>query len=450
LNAYLLDNANRPLTTSPKTPNTFNNIRAAFQQYRMEAIDFSPYPPTPVVWAYTAVDAACEPLGCADWRDQLPQRWSQEGAWLSGEFRVGQIPKPALLTYQQYLQQQHNNDSNSGQIRSIGLESLYNYAFKTTSTSLAELTTPTAICALFVLVIVLRRIKATLLPRFSDLGRKAALHTHGRQWLEQKNNQTRIVKFGEYVFRLLFHTAVSIAGIVYFWDKEWWTADGTKSLWIGYPNQPVDAGMAWYYLTQSAYNVEAMISLLEISFVIKTAAKGKFPGFRIAWSPNVRGDFREMFVHHVVTNLLIMGSSSFRLTRAGSMVFLVHDISDIPVDLSKLANFLKWKRSTGVCFFTMVVVWSITRLTILPFVIFKSAMTESWMVCSNGVVDPILYIFYKPIFVFLVGLLIVLHAAWFTMFLQMGYYLIFKGEAHDLSEHKTGENEGAATKQKIN
>ena len=27
------------------------------------------------------------------------------------------------------------------------------------------------------------------------------------------------------------------------------------------------------------------------------------------------------------------------------------------------------------------------------------------------------------------------------MFLQMGYILIFKGEAHDLSEHKKGEDQ---------
>jgi len=330
------------------------------------------------------------------------------------------------------------------------MESLYNYAFKTTSTSLAELTTPTAMCALFVLVIALRRIKSILLPRFSELGRAAALHTHGRKWLKKKNNQIRIAKFGEYVFRLIFHTIISIAGIVYFWDKEWWRVDGTQSLWIDYPNQPIDPGMSWYYLVQSAYNVEAMLSLLAISFVIKAAPKGKFPGFRIEWSPHVRGDFREMFVHHVVTNLLIMGSSSFRLTRAGSMVFLIHDISDIPVDLSKLANFLKWKLSTAICFTTMVVLWCITRLTILPFVIFKSVMIESWMVCASGVVDPILYVVYQPVFVSLMVLLILLHAAWFTMFLQMGYYLIFKGEAHDLSEHKSGENQGNATKQKIN
>jgi hypothetical protein len=401
----------------------------------------SPYPPSPVTWAYTAVDSACQPLGCEDWRHYLPSHLTERGAWLSGEFRlvrpVGEL-MPPLLTYEQYLQQ------GSGRSRSV--ESLYNFTFKTPSTSLADLTTPSAICVLSLLVLILRRIKGFVLPRFSALGRTAAIHTHGKQWLENRNNHTRIVKFGEYVFRLIFHTAISVAGVMYFWDKDWWATGGTQSLWLEYPHQPISPGMTWYYLYQSAYNTEAMISLLEISFVLKFATPGKtwqFPGFRMEWSPNVRGDFREMFVHHIVTNLLIIGSSYFRLTRVGSMVFLVHDVSDVPVDLSKLTNFLKWKKSTAVCFVMMVVVWCVTRLAILPFFIYKSVLKESWMVCTSGVIHPIYYVFYQPFFVFLMGLLIVLHLAWFTMFIQMGWFLIFKGEAHDLSEHKSGESQAS-------
>jgi hypothetical protein len=161
---------------------------------------------------------------------------------------------------------------------------------------------------------------------------------------------------------------------------------------------------------------------------------------RIEWSDTVRGDFREMFIHHVVTNLLVIGSSFCRFTRVGSMVFLVHDISDIPVDLSKLANFLKWKATTAVCFATMVGIWLITRLYILPFIIYRSVLLESWLVCSNGYIPPIYHIMYKPIFAVLIGLLIFLHLFWFTMFIRMGYVLVLKGEAHDYSEHKKGES----------
>ena len=47
---------------------------------------------------------------------------------------------------------------------------------------------------------------------------------------------------------------------------------------------------------------------------------------------------------------------------------------------------------------------------------------------------------YQPLFVFGLGFLILLHFFWFTMFIRMGYVLIRKGEAHDFSEHKKGEN----------
>ena len=129
------------------------------------------------------------------------------------------------------------------------------------------------------------------------------------------------------------------------------------------------------------------------------------------------------------------------------MVFLVHDISDVPVDLSKLANFLKWKTTTALCFATMVIVWCFTRLGALPLVIYRSVLYESWMVCKEGAIDPIYYINYQPFFVIGIGLLILLHLAWFGMFIKMGWVLISKGETHDLSEHKQGEAQDGKKKE---
>lgn len=397
--------------------------------------DLSGYPPAPVTWAYNALDTICEPLGCGPWRKLLPSRLTESGAWFSEQFRLGPVTAllPKLTTYDEFLEATGSTPS---------AQSLAQFAFETPSTSLADLTTPSSLLTLFVLVMILRLVKAILLPFFSDLGRKAARHTHGPTW--EKTNEIRIVKFGEYVFRLLFHSCISLAGIYYFWDKEWWTAGGTPSLFLKYPHQEIAPGMVWYYLVQSAYNIDAMVSLLEMSFEVQPNPNGIIPA-TLGWSKSVRGDFREMFIHHVVTNLLIIGSSFFRFTRVGSMVFLVHDISDVPVDLSKLANFLKWKTTTALCFAAMVFVWCLTRLGALPFVIYKSLIYESWMVCQSGVIDPIYYIHYKPFFVVLVGLLIVLHLAWFTMFLQMGWVLVSKGEAHDLSEHKKGEHQANGT-----
>lgn len=415
----------RVISFSPPVP---------LSEQNMESLDLSSYPPAPVTWAYNALDTVCEPLGCGDWRQLAPESLTQKGAWLSEEFQLKASVSelmPPLLTYPEYLQQTSSNYS---------LNSLKAFAFETPSTSLADVTTPSSMLVLVFLVIILRTTKAILLPLFSAFGRQAARHTHGKDW--EKANAVRIVKFGEYVFRLFFHSGISAAGIWYFWDKEWWKQGGTKTLFLEYPYQEVAPGMTWYYLVQSAYNLEAMLSLLELSFTVSV-----FPP-RIAWKETVRGDFREMFIHHVITNLLVIGSSFFRFTRVGSMVFLVHDISDVPVDLSKLANFLKWKATTATCFASMVLVWCMTRLGALPFVIFRSVIQESWMVCTSGHIEPIYYLHYQPLFVVLIGLLILLHLLWFGMFIQMGWLLISKGEAQDLAEHKKGEHVAVPTKKK--
>lgn len=115
----------------------------------------------------------------------------------------------------------------------------------------------------------------------------------------------------------------------------------------------------------------------------------------------------------------------------------MHDISDVPVDCSKLANFLKYKTATICGFVTMVLVWLVFRLGVLPFYIYKSIFYESYLVMEN--VDRIYYECYRYFFIYLVGQIILLHVAWFFMFLNMGWLLVKKGETHDLSEHKAGE-----------
>mmetsp|Transcript_5983 Transcript_5983/g.8461 ORF Transcript_5983/g.8461 Transcript_5983/m.8461 type:complete len:484 (+) Transcript_5983:344-1795(+) len=391
----------------------------------------------------------------SEWRAYVPFGWADPGHALSWKSENVTDFFPTLLTFSDFVQTQPESAST--------MTNLYNYAFETSSTELGNVLSPTATLVLLFLVFTLRRVKATVLPFFSSLGRKAGRHTHGVEW--ERNNEERIVKFGEYVFRLIYHSVISLIGIVYFWNSEWWnifggggdgdsadSAGGTKSLWIEFPHDEILPGMAWYYLLQCAYNVDAFFSLLELSLDLKVEKSTStttrpsliqkiFPySIQLSWSPTCRGDFTEMFIHHVVTNLLVIGSSFFRLTRVGSMVFMVHDISDVPVDLSKLANFLKWKTTTIVCFVTMVLVWLVTRLLIFPFVIYKSILYESYLVMhGDDGIGAIFYYTYYWYFVTLVALIILLHVAWFGMFLQMGYILITKREAHDLSEHKQGE-----------
>lgn len=113
--------------------------------------------------------------------------------------------------------------------------------------------------------------------------------------------------------------------------------------------------------------------------------------------------------------------------------------TDVPVDLSKLANFLKWKWVTVFCFATMALTWAYTRLYILPMIIYRAMITYSHYVLEQGLTPVLSYVCYRHLFYFFLGLLIALHAAWFAMFMKMLHTLIFKNECHDYSEHKNGE-----------
>uniref|UniRef100_A0A7S2HMM5 TLC domain-containing protein n=1 Tax=Helicotheca tamesis TaxID=374047 RepID=A0A7S2HMM5_9STRA len=422
--------------------------------------DYHHLPSGPFLLLSKIIDLACDnPVlsACPNWRSHLPLGLGKSpDGWLSHKVEGIDFLEP-LLTYPDYLSQQQQEASPS---------SLWNYSFKTDSTSLGSLDNPTAFAVMILLTLIIRAIKRVMLPIFSAYGRKVGRATHGPSW--EKTNEERIMKFGEYVYRLIFHSLISAYGVWYFWDKPWWDSSkgGTKTLFDGFPHDhPVEPGMAWYYLVQAAYNFDALVTIIELSFVftwrspLTTNGKevekvSKVSGtmklqspLSIQWSPTCRGDFQEMFIHHLVTNALVIGSSYLRLTRIGSMVFLVHDISDVPIDASKLANFVKWKKTTAVCFILLLVAWIGARLGIFPFYIYRAVLFESHLVLNAetavaGTGPTVLqYYCYKFLFVVLIGMLLLLHVAWFIILMKIFFVLVFKGETQDLSEHKDGEKD---------
>ena len=379
------------------------------------------------------------------WRDYLPSTFGLDG-WFSHELPpswFGALIK--LTTYTEFV------DQTNGRYSYWSFASMTKFA-KMPSTSLGVVTTNDAQVVLLCLVFIVRRVKSILIPCFCSVGRKVGTATHGTDW--ERNNEERIVKFGEYMFRFLFHSVVSIFGLWYFWEKPWWyqAQGGIKTTFEGYPRHAIDTGMTWYYLIQCAYNVEAMLALLELSFnfgllsLFSSCGKIQSP-LKITRSPTCRGDFQEMLAHHVITNLLVIGSSHFRFTRIGSMVFMLHDISDVPVDMSKLANFMKWKIPTVVSFVTLLVTWGFTRLYILPFVIVKGVFDYNNCVFETKTSDDMhYYIIAILIFKALLIGITTLHVFWFLILIRIFYRLAMKGERHDLSEYKQGEEPLDVTK----
>lgn len=310
-------------------------------------------------------------------------------------------------------------------------DGIFSY-LSSTNTNIGDLSTLDAFIAVVLITLLFRVLKLRIIiPYFKQYGFELASHSHGEMWCSQ--NKLRIQKFSEFCFKAIYHVSISLFGIYYFWDSEWWCPSGTQHLWLNHPHHILQPGMIWYYIFQCAYNVEIMIYMIEFS--IKVSFN---PLPRFEWKETARGDFREMLIHHVITISLIYFSSYMRFTRIGSMVALTHDIADVPVDLAKLSNFIRWQKSTLFCFVVLICTWMITRLGVFPFVILRSVMIES-QILMDGEMQPEYYYAYRLPFILLLKGLLLLSAVWFWMIIKMGWVYLSKGERHDLSEHKKGE-----------
>ena len=396
--------------------------------------DVSLYPPTVVILLSKALDVLCGSLRLGDWRDHLGSFLPQ--SWL--DVRLGAVSDhfPDYLTYQEFLEQTDQETS---------FQSIRQFAFQTPSTSLADLTSPAGAMTLFVMVIILMFLsRKVLMPYFSSIGSKIACAAHGSDW-EAKNDE-RMAKFGDFCFRLMFRSGTSIYFVYFFYNTEWSSTSDTQFLWKGYPFQEQTPAIIWYYLIQATFVLEISISLIMQSFIVvfqnpfQSTENRLVSPISIQWSKTCKGDFREMAIHHLITSSLVIGSSYQRFTRVGSIIFLLHDVSDIPALVAKLANCVKYKATAGASFAVTMICWYALRLHILPFTVLRSILYESHLIVPG--VDEIYHkVYTHGIFTYMIVLLIVLHTVWFLMFLKIAYAFAFKGEMHDLTEHKEGEED---------
>jgi len=479
-------------TSGAASPPAFVPPPPIRDQKRARRADRSLVPAPPYLVASKLLDVgcdlpllrrACPPPAAGGWRSALPvPAWGTfpRGA-LSHSFHLDLTEEGEWAPYRSF----GDDDARAGRGGAAGVATTlsrgYDYAFRTDSTDLGDLTSPLAVSVLLGLVLLIRGVKRIFLPRFCALGRRLGAAAHGPLWADA--NTERIVKFGEYVYRLCYHSAISLYGLAFVYRNQiWWDlrGGGTKHLFLDYGFHPVAPGMAWYYLVQCAYNVDALVSLFLLSFEVEAVNPLTYSGalervplrdsadeaarkrevrrlmtegspratdllwtplFRVRWAATVRGDFREMMAHHLVTNALILWSSRYRFTRIGSMILLIHDLSDVPIDLSKLANFVKWKVTTVVCFAVMVLLWVVMRLGVFPFVICRSVLTEHYeYLVVRGNVDPAIADMFRAPIYSLLGSLLLLHVVWFLIIMRIGWTLVTKGERHDYTEHRSGEH----------
>uniref|UniRef100_A0A5S6QM27 TLC domain-containing protein n=2 Tax=Trichuris muris TaxID=70415 RepID=A0A5S6QM27_TRIMR len=221
------------------------------------------------------------------------------------------------------------------------------------------------------------------------------------QILHMIHQKSLLDKFSESCWRFVYYLFIFIYGLVVLWDKPWFW--DTSYCWYGYPYQPVDDEIRWYYIIELSFYWSLMFS----QFV-----------------DVVRKDFWVNFVHHVTTILLLSFSWVDNFVRIGSLVLIVHDAADFWMEGAKMARYCKKVTLCNVLFVIFTAVWFVTRCGLYPFKIIYSTTLEA----------PALVEFFGAYYIFnaLLLILLVLQLFWSGLILKIALNAVRSGETDDV------------------
>lgn len=214
--------------------------------------------------------------------------------------------------------------------------------------------------------------------------------------------QSTVNKIGEGLWRMSFYTFTSIYGWFFvLWDAPY-LRDTMQTL-HGYPHHPVSHEEWWYYNIELGFYIS-----LVVTQIVDTKRK----------------DFWQMFIHHIVTILLLVFSWACNFHRIGALVLAIHDVADVPLEGSKLAKYCQKQRLADLVFAIFTVAWIYTRCYLLPTRVIYYTLYKALEVIQFF---PAYYIFNG-----LLCILQLLHIVWTWIIMRIVFYALQNDGMRDL------------------
>jgi len=135
-----------------------------------------------------------------------------------------------------------------------------------------------------------------------------------------------------------------------------------------------------------------------------------------------RSDFIEMALHHIVTIYLMGGQYLFNVWEIGAVISYLHDVTGITTYIIKTLTETNVKLTLALVFVAHMALWFYTRLMVLPMLIYQ--ITTISMDFGSPIV--------KPFFCYMLSCLVILHAYWFIMFVNMLSKYVKTGATEDV------------------
>lgn len=171
--------------------------------------------------------------------------------------------------------------------------------------------------------------------------------------------------------------------------------------------------------------------------------------FSCKFLEEIRKDYIIMMSHHVVSIALLTWSYVIGFLPVGVIVLYLHDISDIPLDLLKMANYLKLEGMQGlfICemlFVALLYKWTHLRVFLYPSKLLYTTIVEAPESCmplgevrdwSNLSPCPPSYFLFNALLI----ILYCLHIWWTFLIIRLLVGVLTKGA------HETGKDEYEGT-----
>lgn len=146
----------------------------------------------------------------------------------------------------------------------------------------------------------------------------------------------------------------------------------------------------------------------------------------------VKKDAVLLYIHHIVTILLILGSNWLSFEKIGLMVLLAHDVGDIFLEFALFIGYIcKIETIKNISFGVLEVVWILSRLVYFPFWVIWTCIFDSkpflLQVYSAEQANTIQYVF-----IGLLTSLLCMHIFWTSIMIKMAYStLVLKKPVQD-------------------
>lgn len=231
------------------------------------------------------------------------------------------------------------------------------------------------------------------------------------RWMRKRKQNDKppaLVKLTECGWRVTYYSFAFIYGLIVLYNKPFFW--DINEAWKGYPHQSTPWELNFYY----GFQLSCYFSMLFSQFVdVK------------------RKDFLEMFTHHVATIFLITLSWMCNMVRAGSLILICHDCSDIFLEAAKICKYLHWQKACDACFGIFFLVWVATRLVILPFYLTENILFGCHKFFPSFPAFDILK--------FLLIVLLILHTVWTYFILKILHRAVIAGKTEKDSRSSSSE-----------